>query len=192
MLEPLGFEVKGLVDYPELPDVEEDGETFAENALKKAREIAEQLGVPALADDSGLTVDSLDGAPGVYSARYSGEHGNDAANNEKLLRELARVVGGTQPALGHPQAMSRGRFVCALALYNPDGTPPAQTEAYCEGLILQEPRGEHGFGYDPLFYVPELGRTMAELTTEEKNRISHRAKALQAMKIKLEADNRLA
>jgi XTP/dITP diphosphohydrolase len=154
--------------------VEEDGETFAANAAKKAREVAAAAGLPALADDSGLEVDALDGAPGVRSARYAGAGHDDAANNRRLLAELAGV----------PTARRTARFRCAVALADPRG-PLGDTveirEGACAGVILESPRGHNGFGYDPLFLYPELGRTFAELSLEEKGRLSHRARALAAM-----------
>lgn len=158
--------------YPEAPEVEEDGKTFYDNAAKKATVIAKAIGEWALADDSGLEVDALGGAPGVYSARYAGldHHGerNDQKNNEKLLKELAEV----------PISRRTARFRSVIALASPEGKVWT-AEGICEGYIGLEPRGERGFGYDPLFYLPEYGLTMAELTEEEKNRISHRAKAME-------------
>jgi XTP/dITP diphosphohydrolase len=152
--------------------VEEDGETFCDNAVKKATVIAKAIGEWALADDSGLEVDALGGAPGVYSARYAGldHHGerNDRENNAKLLKELAGV----------PISRRTARFRSVIALASPEGKVWT-AEGICEGYIGLEPRGEKGFGYDPLFYLPEYGLTMAELTEEEKNRISHRAKAME-------------
>ncbi|CAG7630767.1 dITP/XTP pyrophosphatase [Paenibacillus solanacearum] len=171
-----GITVRSLLDYPELPDIVEDGDTFAANALIKARAVALRFGVPAVADDSGLCVDRLGGDPGVYSARYAGEPSDDAANNRKLLAELAKLDGADSPA--GPTQLSPARFVCAIALVDRTGRPVAEVEGSCEGVIIGEPRGEHGFGYDPLFYIPEQGRTMAELTVSEKNGLSHRAQAL--------------
>jgi len=189
LLAPLGIEVLSLLDLSAsaVPEVEEDGETFAANAEKKARAAALALGRPALADDSGICVDALDGAPGVYSARYAGEPSDDARNNAKLLRELAEKV--PQPAeLNGVTVLSTARFVCVLALYIPSKDGGGRTifaEGECEGVIIPEPRGEGGFGYDPLFYVPELGKTFSELTREEKNQISHRGRALRAFVEKL-------
>jgi XTP/dITP diphosphohydrolase len=178
MFEPLGYAVQSLDDYPAVPDIAETGDTFAANALIKARAVVEALGVPALADDSGLVVDALGGAPGVYSARYAGEPSDDAANNAKLLSELHKISATLAPAEdGRPALLSRARFVCALAYCEPLGRTLA-AEGACEGAIAAEPRGGGGFGYDPYFFVPELNRTLAELATEEKNRISHRAQAL--------------
>jgi len=164
-----------LADLPAIPEAVEDGATFAENARKKALHYAGHSGLPTLADDSGLEVDALDGAPGVHSARYAGEPRDDAANNRKLLEHLAGVL---------PQQRT-ARFRCAMALAIP-GRVLAETQGCVEGLILTEPRGTGGFGYDPLFLLPELGRTMAELEPDEKNRLSHRGQALREMLARLE------
>ena len=145
----------------------EDGKTFREHAVKKAVTVAVLLKEWTLADDSGLEVDALDGAPGVFSARFAGEPGDDRKNNEKLLRLLAGV----------PMEQRTARFRCVLALASPEGEVWT-TERTCEGLIGLAPRGDQGFGYDPLFYLPELGVTMAELPEEKKNAISHRGKAM--------------
>ncbi|MDF2717041.1 MAG: purine phosphatase [Paenibacillus sp.] len=184
LFEPLGITVHSLNDYPDIPDIVEDGETFAANALIKAKAVAERLGVPALADDSGLCVDALDGRPGVYSARFAGAGAKDADNNAKLLRELDLLVkDGRIPAESavadgrEVRLLSKARFVCALALYEPH-SHPLQVEGQCEGVIIDTPIGANGFGYDPLFYIPEFGQTMAELPMERKNAISHRARAL--------------
>ena len=150
----------------------EDGSTFLENAEKKAREIMEISGCCALADDSGLCVEALGGAPGIYSARYAGEHGDDKANNRKLLRELEGVED------------RRAHFACAMVLVRPDGSV-VRAEGRMDGVIAFEESGENGFGYDPLFYLPERGCTNAQLSPEEKNAISHRAKALHALVKKL-------
>jgi XTP/dITP diphosphohydrolase len=144
----------------------ETGTTFAENALLKARNAARASGHLAFADDSGLEVDGLGGAPGVHSARYAGEGAGDEANRQRLIAELAGVPEGTRG----------GRFRCAIAIAHPDGTAEV-AEGSCEGVAITTPRGDNGFGYDPLFYLPEQGRTMAELAPEEKNAISHRARA---------------
>lgn len=151
----------------------EDGATFAENAEKKAREIAEISGCYALADDSGLCVDALGGAPGIYSARFAGEHGNDAANRRKLLEELE----GIEDRAAH--------FTCAMALVRPDGSI-ITAEGFVFGEIAHAEAGENGFGYDSLFYLPKYGCTMAQLPPDEKNLISHRHNALQALLEKLE------
>jgi XTP/dITP diphosphohydrolase len=157
-------------------EVEENGATFAENALLKARAYCAASRLPTLADDSGLEVDALGGAPGVYSARYAGDNATDRQRYEKLLAELR----------GIPPAERTARFRCVIALALPDGTEEI-TEGECEGVIIDTPRGEHGFGYDPVFYMPALGKTMAELPPELKNRISHRARALMRMKPILQA-----
>jgi len=152
-----------------LPPVQEDGETFAENACKKARHYALHTGCIALADDSGLEVDALQGQPGVHSARYAGEKAHDEDNNEKLLKALQTV----------PLEQRTARFRCVLALAKPDGQC-ATVEGICPGHIGFSPRGNEGFGYDPLFVLAD-GRTMAELPLEEKNRISHRGQALRQL-----------
>ena len=161
-------------DFPGLPEVEEDGASFEEHAIKKARSAARFTGRPVLADDSGLSVDYLDGRPGVYSARFAGEGASDSDNNALLLRELAGV-----PAEGRG-----GAFHCVIALCQPDGS--CQTfDGSLPGIILEAPRGEGGFGYDPLFLVPEYGQTFSELPLEIKNAISHRGRAMQMLKAAL-------
>lgn len=159
-----------IVEVPDLPEVVEDGATFAENARKKAVSAARHSGRWALADDSGLEVDALGGAPGIHSARWSG--GGDEANNDKLLAELAGVAA--------PARTARYRAVVAVA--DPDGRIVAEAEGVCEGLIGFERRGTGGFGYDPLFIVPPYGRTMAELPPEVKNALSHRGQALRRLR----------
>lgn len=154
-----------LTDLDSPPEVIEDGETFLDNALKKARIIARYSGKPALADDSGLEVEVLRGRPGVYSARYAGENATDRENISKLLDEL------------RDKENRNALFVCLLALVTPEGKERA-VRGTCEGVILDKPRGEGGFGYDPVFYLPELNKTMAEIPPELKNRISHRAQAV--------------
>jgi non-canonical purine NTP pyrophosphatase, rdgB/HAM1 family len=180
-LAPLGLAVRTLAGLDRVPEIVEDGATFADNARKKARVAGDALGVPVLADDSGLETEALGGAPGVFSARYAGEGAGDAANNAKLLRELtARAADVPQPD-GLPagvRALSRARFVCALALYDPETGEFAEADGAVEGWIIDRPAGEGGFGYDPLFWVPSFGRTMAELSTDEKQSISHRGRAL--------------
>lgn len=188
--EKLGMRVVSMFDYPSLPDVVEDGTTFAENARKKAKEVAEALGLPVLADDSGLEVARLGGEPGVYSARYSGEGATDARNNEKLLRELAALGdagegAGLAPLADGTKLLSEARFVCALALYDPAERAFVESEGYAAGYIMEKPRGDGGFGYDPLFYVSGQGKSMAELSTEAKQAISHRGMALAALLEKL-------
>lgn len=158
-----------LADLPHLPETVEDGTTFAENALKKAREASAASGLPVIADDSGLTVDALNGLPGVISARYAGEPSTDEANNRKLLQELAGVPADRRDAA----------FVCVLAFVHPDGTE-ALFEGKIAGRILESSRGDGGFGYDPLLLIPDQNATMAELSVEQKNRISHRGQALRA------------
>lgn len=169
-----GYDIKTLLDFPEIEDVPETGLTFEENAHQKAEAISKELQTIVLADDSGLEVDALDGAPGIYSARFAGEHGNDEKNNLKLLEELKNV----------PTDERTANFHCSLVLVAPDKEPLA-VEGKVKGYILEEPKGEHGFGYDPLFYVPELEKSMAELTSEEKNEISHRANAIKQLEEEL-------
>lgn len=178
----LGVEVRDLNETAGVPEIEETGATFAENALLKARTTAELLGLPVLADDSGLCVDALEGAPGVYSARYAGERATDADNNAKLLRELSQTAVAQD---GPPAVFGTARFVSSLALYLPAERGHVGAEGAVEGMILREPRGDGGFGYDPLFWLPEFGRSMAELTLEEKNAISHRGRALRALLAKI-------
>ena len=162
----------------EIPDVVEDADTFAGNAAKKAREVSAITGMPALADDSGLEVDALGGAPGVYSARYAGQGHDDGANNAKLIEALRKV----------PEALRTGRFRAVLALADVTGTLGDQVitaDGACEGVILTAPRGPGGFGYDPLFFSPELGMTFAEAGVGPKSDLSHRARAMKAIKPKL-------
>lgn len=184
----LGLSVVSMFDYPNVPDVVEDGLTFAENARKKAREIGDALGLTVLADDSGLEVELLDGAPGIYSARYAGEGANDALNNQKLLVELARLVEDKSVERLHDGTalLSAARFVCTLALYEPSSQRFVDAEGTVGGFILDAPRGEGGFGYDPLFYVPSLDKTTAQLTKDEKQAISHRGAALVQLLEKLQ------
>lgn len=159
-------------------DIEEDGSTFEENALIKARTAMEASGnrIGAIADDSGLAVDALNGAPGIYSARYAGDHGDDAANNALLIRNLTDV----------PAAERTARFVCCIACVFPDGTF-FTVRGETEGLIIDDARGEGGFGYDPYFYYQPYGKTFAELTAEQKNAISHRGKAVEKLAAKLQS-----
>lgn len=168
LLEGVFGNIVSLNDLESPPEVTEDGETFRENALKKARAISAYSGIPALADDSGLEVEALGGRPGVYSARYAGEGATDRDNIRKLLVELKGV------------ANRKARFVCVLALVTPDGKE-ITAEGTCEGVILTGPRGEGGFGYDPVFFLQEYDRTMAEIPAELKNRISHRALACESL-----------
>lgn len=167
------IEVKSLADFGPIPEVIEDGETFDQNAYKKAHQTARILGVPAIADDSGLVVESLGGAPGVYSARYAGPDATDKDNCLKLLEEL------------RGKKNRNAYFSCVLSIAVPSG-PALTYEGRCDGVILQEPRGSSGFGYDPLFYFAEYGKTFAELTLEEKNRVSHRGRALKEVKGELD------
>jgi XTP/dITP diphosphohydrolase len=160
-----------LEDFPEIPAVEEDGATFAENAVKKAQSAALVTGKPVIADDSGLEVDALRGRPGVYSARFAGVGAGDAANNARLLGELAELPGGELTAA----------FRCVIALCLPGGSCRTFS-GELNGIIVKEPRGTGGFGYDPLFLVPEYGLTLAELPLAVKNTISHRGKALALLK----------
>lgn len=168
MFAKYNYEIETLLDHPEIPDVKESGLTFEENAKLKAHSVAEILKVPVLADDSGLQVDALFGQPGVYSARFAGDH-NDAANNAKLLSELGGV----------PKEKRTARFVSTLVLAHPeDKFQDVVVSGSVEGLIATLPEGDNGFGYDPLFYLPSLKLTMAQLPADKKNELSHRAKAL--------------
>ena len=167
LLEDLSVTLVTLADFPGLPGVIEDGRTFAENARKKAEHYARFTGSLTLADDSGLEVDALGGAPGVHSARFAGIPGDDAANNAKLLAALNGVP---------PQRRS-ARFRCVIALADSERVI-AIARGSIEGVILDQPRGQNGFGYDPFFYVPELGLTAAEMPPELKNRVSHRGRAI--------------
>ena len=159
-----------IVEQSDLPDVVEDGSSFAENARKKAIETARHAGKWALADDSGLEVDALRGAPGIHSARWSG--GGDEANNDKLLAELRDI----------PPPARTARYRAVVVVASPDGRIVAEADGVCEGLIGFARRGTGGFGYDPLFVVPQLGRTMAELPADTKNSISHRGEALRRLR----------
>lgn len=173
----LPIEVRSL-DGLDLPEVEEDGDTFAANAIKKALAVSEATGLPALADDSGLEVDALSGAPGVFSARYAGPDADDEANNEKLLQALDGVAAGERTA----------RFRSTLALADVAGDLGREciiASGTCEGSILTERQGTGGFGYDPLFFSPELGVTFAEAGVGPKNQLSHRARAMKLLLPKL-------
>ena len=171
LLAPLGVEVRTLVDYPAALEVEESGETFAANAALKACRQAAHLGEWVLADDSGLEVDSLAGRPGVHSARYAGPKATDQQNNQRLLEELAGV----------PPERRTARYVCHVTLADAQGAIRAEAEAYCRGRIAEQPRGSHGFGYDPLFEIIEYHRTFGELPPAVKACLSHRARAVQAI-----------
>lgn len=166
LLGDLGIRIRTLDEFPDAPDVIEDGVTCEANAVKKARAIAAATGLPAVADDTGLEVDALGGRPGVFAARYAGEHATYEDNCRKLLQELGRT----------PRAQRTARFVTVAAIALPSSA--VQTvRGQLLGLITEEPAGSQGFGYDPVFLVPELGKTLAELSADEKNRVSHRAKA---------------
>jgi XTP/dITP diphosphohydrolase len=165
LLDGFGVELRSLNDFGPIPEVVEDGDTFDENAYKKASFTAKVLGLPALADDSGLVVPALGGAPGVHSARYAGPGASDEDNVRRLLEELSG------------SADRRAEFVCNISIAVPRG-PALTYEARCEGEITSQPEGENGFGYDPVFFYPPLGMTFAQLPPEEKNRVSHRGKAM--------------
>jgi XTP/dITP diphosphohydrolase len=170
------FTVKTLLDFPEINDVEETGSTFEENAILKAEAVAKELNRSVISDDSGLIVDALNGRPGIYSARYAGEEKSDEANIDKVLEELQDV----------PKEKKSARFYCALAVAVP-GRQTYTVYGTCEGEILNERRGTNGFGYDPIFYVNEKNCAMAELSSDEKNSISHRAKALEKLEQQIES-----
>ena len=168
LLGDLPIELTDLSPWPDLPDAQETGQTFEENARLKATAYARAVGGWVLAEDSGLVVPALKGRPGVYSARYAGTHGDDAANNRKLLAELAPL----------PDDRRAAYYVCVAALAGPDGDVKAVSEGRCHGVIAREPRGAGGFGYDPLFVVPEYHKTFGELTLRVKQALSHRARAV--------------
>lgn len=178
MLSDLPLEILSLNHYPNAPDVEENGGTFLDNALLKGRAIADFTGLPVLADDSGLEVDHLAGGPGIYSARYAGTDATDEENNQKLLKALQNV----------PILQRGATFCCVLVLYFPHGGYKA-FEGRWRGRIGDEYRGNHGFGYDPLFYLPEIGKTVAELTAAEKNKLSHRSQAVNELKKFLQSNH---
>lgn len=169
-----GYQVKTLLDYPDMPEVEETGETFAENALIKAQSLSEMTDGFVIADDSGLMVDALDGAPGIYSARYSGEPKSDDRNNKKLLSELKNV----------PNEERTARFHTTIVAVKP-GKEPLVVSGEVTGVILRESAGHNGFGYDPLFFIPAYAQTMAEMPTELKNKISHRGRSFKELQEKL-------
>lgn len=169
LLKDFPVQIRNLDDFGPIPHLEEDGDSFDENAYKKASFAARVLGLPALADDSGLIVDALDGAPGIHSARYAGEHATDEQRYLKLLKDME----GKQNR--------KAAFECVISVAVPTG-PALTYEARCEGLITTEPAGSNGFGYDPVFFYPPLNKTFAQITGEEKNRISHRGKALTEFK----------
>jgi XTP/dITP diphosphohydrolase len=161
------LEIHSLAEFPDVPEVVEDADTFAGNARKKASETARALGAWVVADDSGLTVDALGGAPGVFSARYAGEPSDDEANNRKLLAAVADV----------PDERRGAAFRCSLALADPSGTIRLEAEGACRGRLTREPRGLRGFGYDPLFLIPEYHQTFGQLSVLVKHQLSHRARA---------------
>ena len=161
--------VKNLADFGPIPEVIEDGETFEENAYKKSSFTSRILGLPTLSDDSGLSVEALDGAPGIFSARYAGENATDPENCQKLLRELKG------------KENRKAAFHCVISIAVPTGAALTY-ENRCSGIILDTPRGENGFGYDPVFFYPEFNRTFAEISRDEKSRVSHRGKALREMR----------
>jgi XTP/dITP diphosphohydrolase len=167
---PGEIELIGLDQFPDLHDVDETGSTFEENALLKAREMSEATGLPAIADDSGLCVDALNGDPGIFSARWAGEHGNDRANLEKVLDQLKDV----------PDEKRTGYFICVAALYLPDGRTHCEEGRFL-GTILHSPVGENGFGYDPIFQPEGLTISSAQMSSEEKDAVSHRGKSLRAI-----------
>ncbi|EKU93083.1 Non-canonical purine NTP pyrophosphatase [Alloiococcus otitis] len=165
-----GYQIKTLADYPDLEEVEETGQSFEENARLKAETIARQVNQVVIADDSGLKVDDLGGMPGIYSARYAGEDKNDARNNAKLLADLGEIQNAKRSA----------HFHCTLVAAYP-GWDSLVVEGELAGQIADMPRGDNGFGYDPLFYLEDYGKTLAQLDPKEKNKISHRAQALKAL-----------
>lgn len=169
MFKEVPVTLKCLTDYPQLVEPEETGRTFAANAKLKAAYYAKHLNEYCLADDSGLEVRALEGAPGVRSARFAGEKATDEENNALLLQQMKFQISRTC------------RFRCALAVANPQGQIVAETDGSCEGMLLHEPMGENGFGYDPLFWSTELHKGMGEATSEEKNKISHRGKAVRRL-----------
>jgi XTP/dITP diphosphohydrolase len=169
----LPVDLRDLSGWPDLPDVVEDADTFVGNARKKAAEVARQIGHWVLAEDSGLVVPVLNGAPGVYSARYAGTQGDDAANNARLLNELSELE-----RLGKLDGPAPAYYVCFAALSDPAGDIQATAEGRCHGVLLRELRGTGGFGYDPLFLIPEYHQTFGELSAVVKHALSHRARAL--------------
>jgi XTP/dITP diphosphohydrolase len=169
LLKDFPVEIKNLDDFGTISPIEEDGDTFDDNAFKKASLTAKMLGLPAMADDSGLEVAALDGAPGVRSARYAGPDATDNENNLKLLKEMKR------------QGNRAAAFTCVISIAVPSGVALTY-EGRCEGLITESPQGDQGFGYDPVFFYPPLKKTFAQLSVKEKNRVSHRGKALSEMK----------
>jgi len=175
LMEPHGITVLSLLDINYEDEIEETGSTFEENALIKAREIAIQYQVMTIADDSGLEIDALEGRPGVFSARYAGDARSDEANVDKILFEMKDV----------PESERYARFVCVLAVVDREGKELV-VRGECTGLILNEKRGTSGFGYDPIFYLPALGKTMAQLSKDEKNAISHRGNAFKLLEERMD------
>ncbi len=167
ILAPAGFMVIPVAEFPDVPEVEEDGLTFAANAAKKASEVARQLNRWVIGEDSGLQVDALGGAPGIYSARYSGAGATDEKNNQKLIADLANV----------PDEKRGAGYLCSVALSDPNGDIRIACEGTCRGRILNEANGEGGFGYDPYFLIPEYHLTFGQLSSVVKHRLSHRARA---------------
>jgi XTP/dITP diphosphohydrolase len=172
ILGDLGLDVRDLTGWLDAPEVVEDGATFEANARKKATELARALGQWVLAEDSGLVVPALNGRPGVYSARYAGRQGDDEANNDRLLAELAPL----------PDDRRAAYYVCTAALADPSGTVQAVTEGRCHGIILRQRRGTGGFGYDPLFLIPEYHQSFGELSSRVKHALSHRSRALEKLR----------
>jgi XTP/dITP diphosphohydrolase len=172
LIKELPLEVVDLSAYPDAPEVEETGSTFAENARLKAIGFARATRQWALTDDSGLVVPALNGRPGVYSARYAGKQGDDEANNQRLLAELGPLEDDQRDAY----------YVCVMALASPEGEVVATSEGRCHGTIVKERRGAGGFGYDPLFLIPEYHQTFAELSLRVKQALSHRARAMTSMR----------
>lgn len=169
LLAPYQIEVVSVADFANVPDVEETGSSFAENAALKASQVALHLSAWTLAEDSGLAVDALDGRPGIYSARFAGPGADDAANNARLISELQEI----------PPERRTAHYVCHVALAAPDGSIQVSEEATCSGRIVDQPRGSNGFGYDPYFLLPEYHRTFGELSPLVKRQLSHRARAFQ-------------
>ena len=169
LLKDQPVEIKGLDDFGPIPEIEEDGTTFDENAYKKASFVSRILGYPAMADDSGLVVEALDGEPGIYSARYAGENATDQENCEKLTRKLKG------------KENRKAAFECVISIAVPTGAALTYN-GRCEGMITREPAGENGFGYDPFFYYADLKKNFAEMSMEEKSRVSHRGRALKEVK----------
>ncbi len=172
ILDPLSLKLLSLKDFPEIPDVVEDGATFSENAGKKARTVAHLTGRLTIADDSGLCVDALQGRPGIFSSRFAGEEASDRKRYQKLLDKMTGV----------PEGRRGAEFICVMAIVSPEGEMQT-VEGKCRGMITFTPQGKHGFGFDPIFFVPEFGKTMAELEPEAKNQISHRSQALKKLNL---------